>query len=236
MNEEVQSLIDAFLKYRELLTPVQAGLSEFTESFSAVRESIGKIDAAFGGNIRESMDKLSKTLSEQAGKANDLSGRIDGFTAAANKYIGEVERLYSVMSRTADKVTHVVQLEAKAEEQIGRLDALIEEKTKNYNVKELEKSLDSYNKEVQKVGEFINRDVGEALKGTKSKIEGIRIGLEELMKLQKTEGKSLDTIAESYTTTSALLKNIVEKNDVNEAYIYDILDKWAADRRIKTKK
>ncbi|MDR3293937.1 MAG: hypothetical protein LBT20_07550 [Clostridiales bacterium] len=236
MNEEVKSLIDAFLKYRELLTPVQAGLNEFADSFSAVRENVEKLDAAYGGNIKESMDKLSKTLSEQSTRASDLSGRIDGFTAAANKYIAEVVRLYTVMSKTADKVTNVVALETKAEEQIGRLDALIDEKTKSYNIKELEKSLDSYNKEVQKIGDFINRDVAESLKNTQNKIEGIRVGLEELMKLQKTEGKSLDTIAESYSTTSSLLKNIVEKDGVNEAYIYDVLDKWAMERRVKTKK
>ena len=33
-----------------------------------------------------------------------------------------------------------------------------------------------------------------------------------------------------------LLKKIVEKQDVNEAYIFDILDKWAEDRKVKIKK
>ena len=28
---------------------------------------------------------------------------------------------------------------------------------------------------------------------------------------------------------------ILEKNDVNEEYIFDIMDKWAEERRVKTK-
>ena len=31
-------------------------------------------------------------------------------------------------------------------------------------------------------------------------------------------------------------KTIVEKQDVNEEYIFDILDRWAESRRVKTKK
>ena len=31
------------------------------------------------------------------------------------------------------------------------------------------------------------------------------------------------------------LKKILEKNDVNEEYIFDIMDKWAEERRVKTK-
>ena len=50
------------------------------------------------------------------------------------------------------------------------------------------------------------------------------------------EKKSIDALAETYASSNELLKKIVEKQDVNEEYIYDILDRWAESRRVKTKK
>ena len=43
-------------------------------------------------------------------------------------------------------------------------------------------------------------------------------------------------MASAYVSSNELLKKIVEKNDVNEEYIFDILDKWAESRKVKTKR
>ena len=32
-----------------------------------------------------------------------------------------------------------------------------------------------------------------------------------------------------------MLRKIIEKEDVNEAYLFEILDKWAENRKVKTK-
>ena len=38
------------------------------------------------------------------------------------------------------------------------------------------------------------------------------------------EKQSIDALAETYKSSNALLKKIVEKEDVNEEYIFDILE------------
>ena len=43
-------------------------------------------------------------------------------------------------------------------------------------------------------------------------------------------------LVESYNNTNQLLKNITEKKDVNEQYIFDLIDAWAKERGVKTKK
>ena len=50
------------------------------------------------------------------------------------------------------------------------------------------------------------------------------------------EKSSIEALSENYRETNALLKKILEKNDVNEEYIFEIIDKWAEDRRVKIKK
>ena len=48
--------------------------------------------------------------------------------------------------------------------------------------------------------------------------------------------KSVEALAATFVTTSDLLRKLTEGETVNEGYIYDILDKWAADRGVKRKK
>jgi len=50
------------------------------------------------------------------------------------------------------------------------------------------------------------------------------------------EKESIDKLVESYNSSNKLLKKVVESNDVNEQYIFEILDKWAELRNLKIKK
>ncbi|MDR1939906.1 MAG: hypothetical protein LBQ40_03840 [Clostridiales bacterium] len=235
-NQETQTLIDAFKAYRDLLTPIQSNLNDFIGLYSGVKESADTLNAAFGGNVRADVEKLYKNLLSQVERANELSSKIDKFMTLTNKYTAEINQMLTVFGKVEEKLAAVNAIESKAEEQIGRLDALLEEKTKNYNVKELQKTLDGYNRDIQKVGEFINRDVAESLSQSRIKLDVMKSDLEGIVKKQKDESADMEKIIESYAQTSDFLKKIAEKQDVNEAYIFDILDQWADSRKVKIKK
>ena len=49
------------------------------------------------------------------------------------------------------------------------------------------------------------------------------------------EKTSIQALAENYASSAELLKRLTEKNDVNEEYIFEIIDKWAQSRKVKTK-
>ena len=88
---------------------------------------------------------------------------------------------------------------------------------------------------MQSVSEFINKDVAENIVENTKVIQEIRGGNANVIKHLEDEKVSIDALAESYSKSTQLLKKIVEKNDVNEEYIFDILDKWAEERKVKTK-
>jgi DNA repair ATPase RecN len=235
-NKELSVLIESFKAYRDLLTPVQSGLNDFIDTYDSVKENIDKLNTAFGGDVKDNLQSIYKTLSSQAEKASDLSSRIDQFVKMANKYTADVSRLLDMFSKVSERITAVNDLENKAEAQIGRLDALIEEKTKTYNVKELQRTLDSYNTNVQRVGDFINKDVAETLIQSQKKLETIKEDLNGISGKQSGGNAHLEKLLESYANSEALLRKIAEKEDVNEAYIFEILDRWAEERKVKTKK
>ena len=235
-NSEVNALIDAFVGYREMLVPIQADMHEFLETYGALRNDVDKLNAAFSGDVQARLSEIYKNLSSQAEKSEELTRKVDQFLKSSEKYTEGVSNLISMFKNIENRISSVNELENQAEEQIGKLDSIIEEKRRNYDLKDLKKSLDSYNANLQVVGDFINRDVAENIIENTNSIKEIKAGNENIAKRLEEEKQSIDALAETYKSSNALLKKIVEKEDVNEEYIFDILDKWAESRKVKIKK
>lgn len=235
-NNEMKLLIDAFKGYRDLLSPIQSNLSDFMDTYELMREDIDKLNSAFGGDVKANLEKIYRNLSSQAEKATDLSSRIDRFITVADKYTGDIARLADAFSRAEEKLKAINELENKAEVEIDKLSVVLEEKKRSYNVKELQKTIDNYNENVKRVADFINKDVAGVMTDNASKLDKVKSGHQEILKAVRDESAGVDKLVATFTTTNDLLRKVAEKGDVNEEYLYDILDKWANDRKIKVRK
>ena len=51
-----------------------------------------------------------------------------------------------------------------------------------------------------------------------------------------SQNENITDLVNSYKSTNELLTNIVMSEGVNEEYIFEILDKWAKERKVKIKK
>ena len=234
-NNEVNALIDAFIGYREMLVPIQNDMHDFLETYDALKNDVEKLDKAFSGDVQGKLTEIYKTLSSQAEKSEALTRKVDEFLKSTTKYTEEVSRLMSMFESIQTKISAVNDIETKAEEQISRLDEILEEKKRNYDLKDLKNSLDKYNSNLQSVSEFINKDVANNIVENTKTIQEIKSGNSNVVTHLMEEKSSIEELSENYKETNALLKKILEKNDVNEEYIFDIIDKWAEDRKVKTK-
>lgn len=234
-NSEVNALIDAFIGYREMLVPIQNDLHDFLETYDALKNDVSKIDKAFSGDVQGKLTEIYKTLSAQAEKSEALTRKVDEFLQSTNKYTEEVSKLMAMFETIETRINAVNDIESKAEEQISRLDVILDEKKRNYDLKDLKNSLDRYNANLQSVSEFINKDVAEDLKENSRVIQEIKAGSSNIVSHLSDEKTSVEELAKNYQQSNELLKKILEKNDVNEEYIFDIMDKWAEERRVKTK-
>ena len=229
-------MIESFKGYRDLLVPIQKNLNDFMGTYDAMSENIAKLNASFGSDLKGKIDDIFKQMSSQASKMADFAQNIDKLTTNANRYASEVGNLMGLFSKIEDRLSKINDLEKKAESQIARLDDILEEKSKSYNLKELQTALGQYNTDVKKIGEFINKDIADTLMGSKESLDTIKNGLEDVVKVYSGDNTTMEKLLENSVASEALLRKIVEEKDVNEAYIYDILDKWAEDRKVKTKK
>ena len=235
-NNEIKMLITTFKEYRDLLTPIEENLKSFSMSFESIRNDIENLNTSFDGSVQQKLDSIYKELSNQAEKSRTLSSEVDRFMNITSKYVTNVDKLVDLLDGIEKRISTVQSIEQKAEDQIGKLDAIIEEKRRTYDIRRLEKNLENYNIGVQKVSEFINKDVAESLQESSEKINQIQDRNSNILKTLVEEKISIDQLVESYNTSNDLLKKVVENKDVNEEYIFEILDRWAEDRKVKIKK
>lgn len=235
-ENEIKTLISTFKEYRDLIGPIEQNLKAFSVSFDSIREDIASLNSGFDGSLQSKLDKIYKELTSQADKAKTLSTEVDKFMQSTNNYIKGVDNLIGLCKSIEDKLKSIDLLQSKAENQIEKLNGIIEDKRKSYDIKQLEKNLETYNVGVEKVTEYINKDVADVLRGSSEKIEAIQDKNNNIFEAIVNEKESIDKLISSYETSNKLLKKIVENDDVNEAYLFEILDKWAEYRRLKIKK
>ena len=136
--EDVKSLVEAFKEYRDLLTPVTENLREFADTYDSLKGDIGRLSEAFEGDVTGNLDRIYKTLTKEAEKAQSLSHEIDAFLSRSEKYEAQLEKLSATFEKLDGTLSSLSKLESDAEEQIGKLESTLDEKRKNYNLKELE--------------------------------------------------------------------------------------------------
>ena len=235
MNE-FKELIDSFIAYRNILTPLQESLRSVVESYGSIKDDLTRLDKTFSGETKQQLDKIYSTLSAQAKSSQELAQKIEKFSESSDKYIQAVTEMTNKFSGIEQKLRAVDELEKTAEAQLSRLDEIIEEKRVSYNVKDLQRTLDSYNKNVEKVSEFINKDIALVLQQNGKTIDEIRRENESLSKEVAQQNKTVAELIGTFRETTSLLRKSVDSESVNEEYLFDILDKWASDRKVKIKK
>lgn len=236
LENDVAELIKVFKGYRDLITPIEQNLRDFSSSFENMQEDIKNLSGVFDGNVNTKLDKIYKDLSSQAEKSKSLLSQIDKFTSTTKNYIGSIEKLTSTIDNINNKLGEVEKIQKTADEQVERLNGIIEEKKKNYDIKQLQKSLDNYNSGVEKINNYINKDVAENLKNNSDKVQKIQDTTDNIFESLVQEKESIEKLVENYSQSNKLLQSIVEKETVNSEYIYSVLDKWAEDRNVKIKK
>lgn len=237
MNDNsVKELIDSFIAYRNMIAPLEESLKQVSKTYEEIRGDLDNLSKSFSGSAASQLEKVHSTINAQARSGQELSRRIDEYASSGEKYAQAVKEMSARFSEVAKRIDTVGEIEKTAESQIAKIDALISEKRSSYNLKELQKSLDDYNANVEKISDFINKDIASTLTQNAEKIENIRKENEELSAAVREQGKDIATLTSMFAETTALLKKVVEGGSVNEEYLFDAFDKWAKDRKVKIKK
>ena len=234
--KQLQELIDAFVSYREVLTPLQENVKSVADAYAGIKADVERLDKTFSGDAKAQLDKIFASLSQQAKSSRELTQKIDEFARSGEKFGQAVADMTEKFAAIEERLTAIDRLEKTAEEQLARLDVIVNEKKVSYNVKDLQRSLDQYNKNVERVSEFINKDVAAVLQENGKKIEEIRRENEAMSGALAEQNKTVKELLYAFRETTETLRKTVEGERVNEEYIFDVLDKWATARKVKIKK
>ena len=233
---ELKELIDSFVAYRNVLTPLEENLRGIASTYSSIRDALDEINRTFAPGTGVQLDKINSTLNAQARSGKELAQKIDEYAVSGENYAKAVSDMTARFDDVAKKLEIVTQMEKSAEHILSKLEATIEEKKTSYNLKDLQKSLEAYNKGVEKISDFINKDVAAVLQENAKKIEEIRKENEALSAALAEQNKTVASLSGYFAETSSLLRKTLEGGAINEEYLFDAFDKWAADRKVKIKK
>lgn len=237
MNENsIQELIESFVAYRNLLAPVKDGLSEVSKTYAQICEDLDSLSKNLSGGSWGQLDKVHASLEAQAKNSEALARKIGEYAASGDRYAKAVAEMSALFSDLSGRIASLEETENGARRQIERIDALIEEKKATYNLKDLQKSLDKYNSNIEKISDFINKDVSSVIKSNAEQIEAIRKENENLKGVVERQAQDISALTSMFAETTELLKKVVEGSTVNQQYLFDAFDKWAADRKVKIKK
>ena len=235
-DNSIKELIDSFIAYRNLIAPLQESLHTVSRTYEEIRNDLDNLSKSFSAGNASVLEKVHSTLNAQARSGQELTKKIDEYAQSGERYAKAVQEMTSRFSRVVERIDALQEIERSAKSQIERIESLIEEKKSSYNLRELKQSLDGYNTNVQRISDFINKDIATVLTQNAEKIEEIRKENEELSKAVAEQGKDIATLIETFAETTSLLKKVVEGSTVNEAYLFDAFDKWAEDRKVKFRK
>ena len=235
-ENSIKELIDSFIAYRNLIAPLQDSLNSVSKSYEEIRNDLDNLTKSFSGNAAAQLEKVHSTINAQAKSGQELGRKIEEYASSSERYAQAVNDMSSRFSDVVNRIDSLGKIEKSAQSQLAQIDNLISEKKSSYNPKELQRSLDGYNKNVEKISDFINKDIASVLKQNADKIETIRKENEDLSAAVAQQGKDIAVLITEFSQTSELLKKLVEGSSVNEEYLFDAFDKWAADRKVKIKK
>ena len=235
-ENSIKELIDSFIAYRNLIAPLQDSLNSVSKSYEEIRNDLDNLTKSFSGNAAAQLEKVHSTINAQAKSRQELGRKIEEYASSSERYAQAVNDMSSRFSDVVNRIDSLGKIEKSAQSQLAQIDNLISEKKSSYNLKELQRSLDGYNKNVEKISDFINKDIASVLKQNADKIETIRKENEDLSAAVAQQGKDIAVLITEFSQTSELLKKLVEGSSVNEEYLFDAFDKWAADRKVKIKK
>jgi len=234
MDIQIKQLIDTFIEYRNLLSPIQKNLSDFLASYNEVKSSIENLSLSFEGDLQKQLLSMFDRMERETKKAGELASQIDKLTTSTDKYAQGITQISAQFNRIEGRLGALLELDKRADEQFNKIDMIIEERGKSYNIKELSVAIEGYNKDIKKVSEFLNKDIGDVMMENGRQLGEIKKGLDEIVKEQG--GQDLKALLETNKESAAFLKKIVEDKDINEAYLFEVLDRWAEDRKVKVKK
>lgn len=236
MENGMQELLSAFKEYRDMLIPVKDSLKEMVDTYESIHTDIEKLNGTVGESISNKLNRIYESMEGQAKKSEALNNAINTFVKNSENYSGKIISAIDTFSKMQESLNELNALEEKAAEQLKKLDDIIEDRKINVNIKELSKSLDSYNLNVQKISEYINKDIASTLTRNSEELELIKQENEKTAKRLEDQGGNIAALLEELRASNALLKSAAENNDINEAYLFDALDRWAESRKLKIKK
>jgi len=229
-EKEITDLITEFSKHTKVIEKVNENFASFVQAYKVIKESLEKlnVDVKSKQTIEHTMNDLVSKSQNMVGDINVLSGKINKLENLINPISEQIENLntsFKKLINFEENVQKILNNVNKTNETIEKLD-----------LNQINDALVSYNEKMEQTKNIFEKDVKKSFDTNNAKIDAMVSDVNSVLKNADSQNTHLEELVNQQSSLQAILTKIADKNTFQMEYLYEILDKWADERKVKTNK
>ncbi|MCK9575117.1 MAG: hypothetical protein WCX32_04715 [Clostridia bacterium] len=229
-TKEIADLIGEFTNHTKVIETVNENFTNFMHAYKQIKESLEKlnIDIKSKQNIEKAMNDLVDKGTLLVGDITVLSQKVNKLESLINPIAEQIENLNTSFKKLInfdENVQAILNSVSKTNETIDKLD-----------LKQITTTLESYNQKMEQTKTIFEQDVKKAFNTNNARIDYMLKDVSSIVKNADSANTHLEELVKQQVELQTIISKLVDKNTFQMEYLYDVLDKWAEERKVKLSK
>lgn len=225
-----------------MMQEINKNLELFVENYRNTKRTLEEVKSPNGVDLSSKIDELTANL-EQTRANVEIYGKKLYENLEISKVVSKefdgvkegLEKIKNEILETTKQSEMYLKSQKEALESISKFEEIMK-KIENVDFKNYESKLERYTYNLQLLNDKIENGLQEKIDKNLGEIEKFEKKINEISENTTKQNNAITEIAKSVATMTTLLSKLTKTGNVDEQYIYEIIDRWADESKVKHKK
>lgn len=219
-SKALDQILDHFAEERDLLSKTVKGIEEFASSYKEIKTILDEFKGEDNLSVSNSLLNInSELISIDESVKNYNTNLAEKYTEITEDFKNLFKK-YDVLLESQKELTSFIE---KIDNFMETLNSL--------NMNEIINSLNENERKVERLNELVEKDLKEQIKHNNEVVGKVVTVFDEFIKTNNQQQMNVKQIADETQATNKLLKELSKSNNINEGVLFELMDKWAEDRK-----
>lgn len=219
-SEVLTQIINHFAEERELLSQSVQGIEEFVKTYTELKIFLDDFKGKENINVSDNLSNINKELNAMNEIVNSYNSNLSGKYKKLQEDFDQLLKKYQTLETSQKKLTNFV----------DKIDNFMQVLTK-LDLNEMAASLNNNQTKVEKLNALVEKDLKEQIEKNNKNVQSVIISFKQFIEASKKQQTEVNKIAQETKVTNDLLKEMSKSNNINQAVLFELMDKWAEERK-----
>lgn len=219
-NEILTQIINHFVEERELLTQSVKGIEEFTSTYSELKTFLDDFKGNTNISVSDNLSTIGNELNLINTTVNNYNENLSDKYKTLQEDFGKLLKKYESLTTSQDKLTNF----------IGKIDKFMQVLT-NFDLNKIITNLNESQTKVESLIDLVETDLKNQIETNNTQIKNAINSFNLFIETSKNQQTAVEEIAQETKATNALLQKMSKSNNINEAVLFELMDKWSEERK-----